>query len=211
MVHQHLRTIVVACALCLGGALPASAAPVVVDFDNLLPDYLPEAALWNWTHFEDGFTVFSSQSHLINSELSGASLTPHSSDWLLDDGFTPIEISRTDGSAFSAISFEFGAWSRTTEARSVEVIGIAPDGTAYSQLFTSDLFVGLQTLALGEGFGNLLKFSVRAPSANVAFDSFAFAEPTSVPEPSSLLLLALGATLVFAGRTRPRSRRIGQF
>ncbi|MGC4076151.1 MAG: PEP-CTERM sorting domain-containing protein [Rubrivivax sp.] len=186
-----------AAAVLAATALPALAAPTVIDFESLahVDDSIADAG---HVYTEHGYTLSDGGSFPF------ATIGTQAADFIgstalindNDDGLTTL--ARTDGGLFSLLSIDL-AELFADPAAPVHVLfsGLLADGGTVQQGFTLDGLFGAQTFAFDASFTNLVSVSWANTADYHQFDNIAVAE---VPEPGSaalagLALVSLGATL----------------
>jgi hypothetical protein len=176
---------------------PASAAPIVIDFDSL--DGTGNVVRPS-PYIEDGFSL-SLELGQFASFHSGSAFytgTPSMSILLASDQAT---LARTLGDTFGVVSIDLDSLPNG-KAATVTFIGDLFGGGTVAQSFTTDAAVpGLQTFTLAPSFQNLVALRWRQADQN-AFDHSFDNIRLSVPEPTTIALVGIGLLAAGAGRRR---------
>lgn len=190
------KTIGALCAAALSAcAWTADAAVQVLDFDDLAKAGTGRDYIAGPSFDYGGFTFTSAYSE-----------SPHFLIWQQDavenadpDGGTfahrwdrfPMTISRTDGSLFDLISFDFADIFNSGARANNNMTLTYGDGRTESLSATSDGLAGLQTLSLNRS--GLTSISIAAnPYEWWQIDNFTVGSAAAVPEPATWAMMIVG-------------------
>lgn len=211
--------------LCAFGALPAQAATVVADFNeipmtasattSLGPNGYTVNLIPCCTYVENGFQ-FSTDWGLPNMYAMpiGAITSSNPNWWTGSQGLfhswgpsaqysNTFIVTRVDGGAFDFISMDVAAFSNAS--RYFMVYGYQADGDVVQKYFPvlDDSYSTLETLTFGDDFEDLTMVTFSAWGQQIDNVTFGVA---AVPEPETYALMLAGLGLVgFAARRRKTS------
>lgn len=200
----------------LAGLAPLRADFVTLDFQDIpIPGDTDSAPFFSYSSqgynlvainppsgFESGFQAHGANSAFWAGAVGVVPFAPASSP-----PGNVITLSRVDGNPFSMLSIDLARNFPFDPAPTVTFVGALAGGGSVSQSFTVTVPIGdraFQTFAL-TGFSQVLAVSWEQPQLADGLHQFTNIELASVPEPSSLALLAAGAvTLAIVRWRRPR-------
>ncbi|MEX0675651.1 MAG: PEP-CTERM sorting domain-containing protein [Pirellulales bacterium] len=175
-------------AFMLACAGHACAAPVVIDFESFPPG--PFAS-----HTESDVTF----SAVGGGGAITAVGTPNLTLGLLDDNSPRKELRANIGPHATFVSVDLGDFDADADLLFLEVFDAADTSLGFTSVLIDEDFTGMMTLSLAAADIAYAEFGAREPALNgnsVFADNFTFER---VPEPGTLFLFLVGATILAFG------------
>lgn len=207
MKNIHIGSIAISAALL---ASSASAAVIITDFES--PDVSAT------TNFLSGYTANGFDFDYGGSPFIGLRIIEDDRPDLYNGTQTigtrfsssAMVIEREDGGLFTPISSDFDGTDSSSPALLIE--GFYESGGSFSQSFFGDSVLGNEnlsydnttTIAAGVGFNDIVRLEITSLNGSTFQRDNFVADVAAIPEPSSAVLLGLGALFAIGYRRRRR-------